>query len=878
MPLFGLFGAKEGAFLDSGANNSASNSDSRSGSSSQFHTRKHGRKGLSKGPAVETIVVPCACCGVLLTYRLDVTKFRCSVCHTTHVLGGDRDPEPSLEPVSYEFVKGLILQCLANSPIETEGSSQTNISKADAVDSDPITTTDTPMVRKPSLHETFRLLLNYLYNAFRSKKCLNESFCQNSVPHVNGIVNVNASEMLLMFQMLTRLPTKRPLYNALLGANDSLKKITLAFSDDPAEYRWLLVLFEIPFLDHAVMINREKYATSMISNPEIKSLTYDVFKRILGLIAHLKSVKVANTFSVFFSRLNKNLLIKKVDLVNLYITFQLQSYYRISEGFLHRRNSMGPSAIPNAGANVNPKEEDNPLLTSGSRSSVSRTSSKKKQDPKIRIQQYNNDWHLKTSAMVMSIFWRSNIKRDEVERLPCSNFYNSLVDFVNMRIDFDAWQLTLNDAKASENGRLALQPDELRSAIQYITGRLSFELDSFFFCQFPLLISLGNKISILEYEARRQMERKAEEAFINSLDKRVTFDVYFRVHVRRDYIVQDSLKCIEANERNLKKSLKVTFIDEPGVDAGGLRKEWFLLLTRLLFRPMTGMIAYVELSNLLWFNMIPQEDCQMYYLLGAVLGLAIYNSAILDLNFPKCFYKILLGKPVDFSDFEELQPDVASNLLKLKSFNDEELELLGLKFELDLHDEVFKENNGTRELIPNGSSISVNASNLNLYISKYYQFFLGEGIAKQLKSFQRGFNNVVGGNALSLFDAEEIRLMLCGSDDAKIDLAIWKSVTKYAGGYHKSSSTIVWLWEYLEGLSNVQQKKFLLFVTGSDRVPATGIQNLTFKVTRLGSNSNRLPVAHTCFNELCLYDYSSRDKFVSKLEVAFNESAGFGIK
>lgn len=875
MPLFRLFGAKEGPFHSRGSDGggrrrgSGSSGDegggvSPNGARSRSRHTVTGTVGSSSGSdpmphTIETVVVSCACCGVVLTYRLDTPKFRCYVCHTTHLLrGGDSEEDNgAIEALSYEYVKRLILNCLSTN----EGTP--------------------PAVGPSSLHETLHPVLSYLYLAFRNKKCLNDSFPLASASGNVIIDNINSSEMLMMFQMLTRLPTKRPLYKALSGACECLKRIPLAFSDDPKEHRWLLVLLEIPFLDHAVMINREKYATSMISNPEIKALTYEIFKRAVGLLAHIKSVKVANSFAMYFTKLRRDLFVKKVDLINLYITFHLQSYYRISEGFLQRRSSMGgvSSSIQHHHSNTNTftssKEDDD---------TINRTSSlktkKKNQNPKIRIQQYNNDWLLKTAAIVMSLFYRANKRRDEMDALPCSNFYNSLVDFVNMRIDFDAWQLTLNDseATAATSALKDSQPEELRNAIKYITGKLTFELDSFFFCQYPLLISLGNKIGMLEYEAHRQMERKAEEAFINSLDKRITFEVYFRVQVRREYIVQDSLRCIEQNEKNLKKSLKVTFIGEPGIDAGGLRKEWFLLLTRLLFRPIAGMISYVELSNYVWFNMIPQEDCQMYYLLGAVLGLAIYNSVILDLKFPKSFYKLLLNETVGFNDFKELQPEIASNLLKLTSFNEEELKLMELKFELDLHDEIFKENDIKYQLIPNGSNVSVDKGNVNLYIKKYYQFYMGEGIYQQLQSFRRGFNSVVGGNALSLFDAEEIQLMLCGSDDGKIDLTIWQSITKYTGGFTKESPIIVWLWEYLEGLSNSQQKKFLLFVTGSDRIPATGIQNLSFKVTRLGSNSNRLPIAHTCFNELCLYEYSTSEKLIQKLQVAFNESAGFGIK
>jgi E3 ubiquitin-protein ligase HECTD2 len=58
-------------------------------------------------------------------------------------------------------------------------------------------------------------------------------------------------------------------------------------------------------------------------------------------------------------------------------------------------------------------------------------------------------------------------------------------------------------------------------------------------------------------------------------------------------MVDDSLKQISSavgsGPEELKKGLKVHFTDEEGVDAGGLRKEWFLTVVRDIFDPNHGM-------------------------------------------------------------------------------------------------------------------------------------------------------------------------------------------------------------------------------------------------------------------------------------------------
>jgi hypothetical protein len=41
---------------------------------------------------------------------------------------------------------------------------------------------------------------------------------------------------------------------------------------------------------------------------------------------------------------------------------------------------------------------------------------------------------------------------------------------------------------------------------------------------------------------------------------------------------------IATKQKDLKKKLRVSFVQEPGLDMGGLTKEWFLLLIRDIFQ------------------------------------------------------------------------------------------------------------------------------------------------------------------------------------------------------------------------------------------------------------------------------------------------------
>lgn len=52
-----------------------------------------------------------------------------------------------------------------------------------------------------------------------------------------------------------------------------------------------------------------------------------------------------------------------------------------------------------------------------------------------------------------------------------------------------------------------------------------------------------------------------------------------------------------------------------------------------------------------WFNPFASvEELGAYRLIGKMMGLAIYNSIILDLHFPLAVYKKLLGLPINLRD------------------------------------------------------------------------------------------------------------------------------------------------------------------------------------------------------------------------------------
>jgi len=125
-------------------------------------------------------------------------------------------------------------------------------------------------------------------------------------------------------------------------------------------------------------------------------------------------------------------------------------------------------------------------------------------------------------------------------------------------------------------------------------------------------------------------------------------------------------------------------------------------------------------------------------------------------------------------------------------------------------------------------------------------------------------------------------ILIAPHDLPPLDVSSLQAVSTYEnwgkGFVAESEPVIQWFWQTFHGANPKDQRKLLSFITGSDRIPAMGATNLVIKISCLGDDCSRFPVARTCFNMLTLYRYSSKQKLESVLWRAVTESEGFGLK
>jgi E3 ubiquitin-protein ligase HECTD2 len=306
------------------------------------------------------------------------------------------------------------------------------------------------------------------------------------------------------------------------------------------------------------------------------------------------------------------------------------------------------------------------------------------------------------------------------------------------------------------------------------------------------------------------------------------------------------------------------------------------------------MFVYDEDSLYCYFNASSFETSDQFFLVGVVLGLAIHNSTILDVALPPfAFRKLLTAAPVPaagisahprsvmnytLDDLAEYRPRLAKGLRQLLDYEGDVESTFSLDFVVDV------EKFGSIEkvpLCPGGEKRAVTHSNRREYVDLYVRYFLDTAVARQFEPFKRGFYTVCGGNALSLFRPEEIELLVRGSDEP-LDITCLKLAADYDGWNCRypgeREPTVQWFWQTFEEASPKDQRKLLIFITGSDRIPAMGAASLSIRLVCLGDDCGRYPTARTCFNTLALWRYDSRETLERMLWRAVHESEGFGLK
>uniref|UniRef100_A0A671SI96 HECT and RLD domain containing E3 ubiquitin protein ligase 3 n=1 Tax=Sinocyclocheilus anshuiensis TaxID=1608454 RepID=A0A671SI96_9TELE len=408
-----------------------------------------------------------------------------------------------------------------------------------------------------------------------------------------------------------------------------------------------------------------------------------------------------------------------------------------------------------------------------------------------------------------------------------------------------------------------------KSTQQYCDNLNLISQGSVTLCAYPFILNAQAKTTVLQTDAELQMQMAVSGANLHNVFVLLTMEPllarnpFLVLHVRRNLLVSDALRELTVyNDVDLKKPLKVIFDGEEAVDAGGVTKEFFLLLLKELMDPIYGMFTQYSESNLLWFSDKCFVEHNWFHLIGIICGLAIYNSTVVDLHFPLVLYKKLLNVSPTLDDLKELSPTEGRSLQQLLEYEGDVEETFCLNFAVSCW--TLKE------------FVSFLCWSLRKeFVHAYLQYVFSDSVQEQYSAFSSGFLKVCGGEILSLFQPSELMAMVVGNNNYN-----WEEMEKnasYKGEFSASHPTVKMFWEVFHEFPLEKKKQFLLFLTGSDRIPIHGMASLRIVIQSTAAEEHYLPVAHTCYNMLDMPCYQTKETLRHRLTQAVEQYEGFSL-
>ena len=289
-----------------------------------------------------------------------------------------------------------------------------------------------------------------------------------------------------------------------------------------------------------------------------------------------------------------------------------------------------------------------------------------------------------------------------------------------------------------------------------------------------------------------------------------------------------------------------------------------------------------------------ETGIKMFKLLGYIIGRAIYDDRLIDIPLSRVFWNLILERPVLFEDIEIIDKNLFKALNDFKSLLKQKNDLLKSEPNLtgeEIENRILYNNNklssldiyftfpgSDLELKEGGANILLSMQNIEEYINLIYDFIFYKGISRVCSAFRDGFCLITGVYNLKCFTSLELEEFICSSREVKWDENILYENLKPEHGYTKNSRIFDDLIKFMCKLDKLGQRQFLIFTTGTSRLPIGGFKALSPKLTIVKKTfekgdipDNYLPTVMTCQNYLKLPEYSNYEILEKKMLLAMRE-------
>jgi hypothetical protein len=449
---------------------------------------------------------------------------------------------------------------------------------------------------------------------------------------------------------------------------------------------------------------------------------------------------------------------------------------------------------------------------------------------------------LKLVLTCLFLLDQSNMKIPSSPVLPPSIFYNpEICKKLNIKNEYRIWKRVLLYGEGRHSTLITRQGEtehQRRSRLFMTTTSTStllphpFENEyQFSWFSYPFLLPPAMKRKIVLMDAMSQMSLEYEDACVNhtlvvhaqkllseaprmlksiETNLRSATCPYLLLEIRREHFVADTLNQMSRKWNDLKKPLKVKFVEggEEGMDQGGVQKEFFGVLFEKLVSPEVGLFSQDENTRLCWIRPVLDHDVRMYEMVGVMMGLSIYNGVMMNLQFPKVLWKVLVmpnealieamaerQQLFTLEDLEEGWPALGNGLRQLLTWDEGEVEDVFCR-DYEISMDIFGQGIVTLSLMPNKQDpvVPVTNDNREAYVRDYCTYFMYTAQKEQILAIRRGVWSVIGSRALNLCTADELETVACGLRQGpgamELNMAELESVAEYDDGYNIDHPTI----------------------------------------------------------------------------------------
>lgn len=300
-------------------------------------------------------------------------------------------------------------------------------------------------------------------------------------------------------------------------------------------------------------------------------------------------------------------------------------------------------------------------------------------------------------------------------------------------------------------------------------------------------------------------------------------------------------------------------------------------------------------------HMLFYVQSQSYYCLGRIFGIAIRSCVPLHFDIPLWIWKLICNMTKyhtiydDMFEFGVAKLKIDSHLEYMSEFDITCVQSLNYILNLKTKDNYYEllESLEIDQMLP--VQQMSDEPDIIQYVINKYPFEMKEELVRSIIKYQMydrfypqicsliaGICEIIPVAALQLFNCRQLQLQVCGYKD--IDLRILKEHTSYRGdNLSETSELIVNLWSVVLSYGNELKAKFVDFIYAQKRLPSKQEferkhLRLQISILDVENPDEKLPQSQTCFLNLQIPRYTTKESLRRNFYTALRSSSGFAEK